>query len=345
MALRTGLLSCLVTSLALGPVAARAQDCETTTRKELEALIAQAAEAVEVDEDVERYRLFERNLQLTVPCLADRVPTLDWARMLYLGAIVRHATGEPWEAWVDAALDVDPLLVRDIGPPELREHLPEPAATWRVPKRSSGLVFFVDGKSAGLPYTLVGPHILQRRGEGGLVNLWVDDGVVPPDWASLLGLAGGVGTRVGDDHPASDTGTGDTGDDLPVTQVPPTPAPTTPTTREEKEARLEAEQQRTAAYRTVKARADKLLTGGVVMLGGGVLLAGASIALGYTLNPERYSGGASALIALEITGWSLAGVGVAVTTAGGIEGKKARQLMVGVQPAAGGAGVFVAGRM
>lgn len=336
---RRVLLGSLVVGVAAGSLPAVAQDCEPTNAKEVQALITQAREAVEVSEDVERYRLLERNLELVVPCLVEKVPTEAWARMLYLGALVRHATGQPWEAWLDAALDVDPLLVRDLGHEEVRTRVPDVPVVHRVPKRSSGLVFFADGKASGLPYSLVGPHILQLRGEGGLRSQWTVDGEMPQAWSDAFGLSGGVGTTPDTGDPSGPPGDGG------IAEAPPPSSPphTAPASEQERSQRLALEQARTAEYRRVKSRADKLLAGGVGLLGGGALLAGGSIAVAYTIYPERYSPEASALIGLEITGWSLAAVGVGITVAGALEGKRARGLMAGVRPQPGGAGVFLAG--
>ena len=107
--------------LALTAPALAAPTCEPFSEEDFRELVARSKAAIGADDVVGHGALY-RQLQAQLPCLEVQLPKEPWAEFLVGMAVVEYALGRAWEPPLRTALEVYPLVVRDYGPPEIREY-------------------------------------------------------------------------------------------------------------------------------------------------------------------------------------------------------------------------------
>lgn len=172
----------------------------------ISALAERADDAIDGD-DPAAFAVAWDEARTAVLCLRAPLPTGPWARLLYGAAVVDHATGQPWEREVDAALRTDPGVARSFGPPEARTRAVPPPLKEGPPVADGR--FWVDGHPVTHEAVLDGDHVVQRALEGTWDNRFVSADVWPEAWRGteprrrrpallVAGLAAGVaGAAVG----------------------------------------------------------------------------------------------------------------------------------------------------
>jgi hypothetical protein len=194
----------------LSPPPAAAAGCAPFDEIELRSQLLDLRSALELDQQATHDALVTRIVG-RVPCLTFAPPSKLWAAFLVHVALRAFAADGDWEAPLDTALAIHPLVDRGVGPGHpmfARSHdVPADPPSSRGRPPPAGYLLFVDGDSAVAFPADGGVHLVQLfdgrfwasallQGEG-IPPGWAEGAIDPPPhvavWVTLAG--GAVGAR------------------------------------------------------------------------------------------------------------------------------------------------------
>jgi hypothetical protein len=165
----------------LGVSASSHAACEPLGAGEIGVMLEQANEAID-DDDLVRHGQIYRQMQASLPCLEEQLPSKLWAEFLVGLSLVEFAMGREWKIPLEVALRVYPTVQRSFGPPEIRNFVPTAQNTDDNPLLPTDSMYYFDGVRIEREPNIVGLHIVQQLKNGVWNTRLLQRQPFPEDW-------------------------------------------------------------------------------------------------------------------------------------------------------------------